>query len=150
MFSMNSPNAVSWYGRCSPDKRVPATCMPRQCLLSDGGQLTVDYATEEDQSTCRNIISDSAASGKDNVGIDEFSDGLKRHLPNALLIFSHVFAARDTKTKTSKAFILVAPSPYGRCLIMHISGILHFDRRSRFNFTKQRSYSDFLYARELT
>jgi len=128
MSSMNLPNATSWYGRHFPDKRVPD--MPRQCLLGDGGQLTVDYATEEDQPTCRNIISNSAAAGKDNVGVDEFSDGSEHRL-NDLLIGSQVFAARDSKTKISKAFIVVAWSPYVRCFSrLHVSGILHFGRRS--------------------
>ena len=87
--------------------------MPRQCLLSDGGQLVVDYATEEDQSTCRNMVSVSAAAGKDNVGIDEFSDTREHHLDD-LLFPSQIFAARDSKIKTPKAFIVVSPSPYGR------------------------------------
>lgn len=118
MSSTNSTSALSWYGHHFPAKRVPQ--MPRQCLLSDGGQLSVDYATDEDQSACRNVISDSAAAGKDNVGIDEFSDELASRL-DVLLNTSEIFAARDTKTKTPRAFILVSPSLYGRCLIYRLS-----------------------------
>jgi len=99
--------------------------MPRQCLLSHGIQLSVDYATDEDQSACRNIISDSAAAGKDNVGIDEFSDGMANRL-DLLLTLSQVFAVRDTKTNTSKAFIIVASSLYARTIDTCLASLFVF------------------------
>lgn len=113
--------------------------MPRQCLISHGGQLlSVDYATDEDQSVCRNIISDSAAAGKDNVGIDEFSDELASRL-DVLLITSQIFAARDTKTKTPRAFILVSPSLYGRCLIYRRSWLKRTVEHMFLEFESQSS-----------
>lgn len=101
----------SWYGNYYRAQRVPS--LPRRCVIPDDIELSVDYATVDDQSSCHAFIRDSAKQGRGNVGEDEYEGTFASRL-ELVLSTGQIFAARDVHSQQVKAFVVVSPSVYAR------------------------------------
>ena len=91
--------------RCYPTQHI--TDLPRRCPLDDDGRrwLDVDYSRVDELDECRRMVNDAASRG-DNVGVDQFKD---EDDFAALLNYAEVFVAKDGKTGTAMAFIVIHP-----------------------------------------